>query len=85
MTQRSLVNEFRQRLASARRFLRVVVADRPRGRRDLKELAAAEARLDAGVYGLCESCGRPIALARLRVSPTMRRCSRCATPRGRRS
>jgi DksA/TraR C4-type zinc finger protein len=55
---------------------------RARKRRPVDELAAAEARLDAGVYGLCERCGRPIGLARLRASPTLRRCPRCAVRGG---
>jgi RNA polymerase-binding transcription factor DksA len=78
---RGLAGEFRRRLAAARRYLRAATGDRTRARRDLKELAAAEARLDAGVYGLCESCGRPIAVTRLRVEPTQRRCTPCAARR----
>ena len=80
-----LAGEFRRRLAAARRYLRATPGDRARTRRDIKELAAAEARLDGGVYGLCESCNRPIALARLRVEPTLRRCTRCAARQSRRS
>jgi RNA polymerase-binding transcription factor DksA len=48
-----------------------------RERRDLSEIAAAEARLDAGTFGLCEQCGAPISLRRLRATPTARRCTRC--------
>jgi DnaK suppressor protein len=48
-----------------------------RERRELSEIAAAEARLDTGMFGLCEACRQPIALARLRASPTARRCRRC--------
>lgn len=82
---RGLAGEFRRRLTAARRYLRAISGDRTRTRREVKEIAAAEARLDAGVYGLCELCGRPIALARLRVAPTARRCARCGARRGRRS
>ena len=30
------------------------------------------AKFDAGTYGICERCGRPIPLARLRVLPEAR-------------
>jgi RNA polymerase-binding transcription factor DksA len=46
-------------------------------RRD--DVAAAEARLDVGTFGLCEACGRPISLAQLRAVPTARRCARKAS------
>lgn len=41
-------------------------------RADLDEVAHALAKFDAGTYGLCEMCGRPIPLARLRVLPEAR-------------
>jgi RNA polymerase-binding transcription factor DksA len=46
--------------------------------RQLAELDAAVARLDAGAYGRCESCGRPIAPERLLVRPAATRCIDCA-------
>jgi RNA polymerase-binding transcription factor DksA len=36
------------------------------------------ARLDAGEYGRCESCGEPIAAERLLVRPAATRCIGCA-------
>lgn len=47
-------------------------------RRHLAELDAALDRVDAGTYGTCESCGRPIAPARLEALPAARRCIVCA-------
>lgn len=44
----------------------------------LAELDAAEARLAAGTYGVCESCGGQIAPARLEVRPVARECIACA-------
>lgn len=44
---------------------------------ELEEISAAQERLEAGRFGVCEKCGRPIPLARLRVLPTARRCIRC--------
>lgn len=41
------------------------------------ELDAALARLDAGTYGTCERCGRPIPPARLEVRPVARTCVSC--------
>ncbi len=38
----------------------------------------AIARLDAGTYGLCETCGETIADARLDALPTATRCINCA-------
>jgi DnaK suppressor protein len=38
----------------------------------------ALARLDAGTYGLCVSCGEPIAAARLEALPFAARCINCA-------
>lgn len=38
----------------------------------LDEIEHALAKFDAGTYGLCEGCGRPIPLARLRALPEAR-------------
>jgi DnaK suppressor protein len=38
----------------------------------LAEVDAALARLEAGTYGTCERCGRPIEAARLDARPTAR-------------
>ncbi|MBV6729670.1 TraR/DksA family transcriptional regulator [Nocardioides daeguensis] len=46
-------------------------------RRHLAEVDAALVRLDAGTYGVCETCGRRIAEARLEVRPTARTCVGC--------
>ncbi len=46
--------------------------------RHLVEVDAALARVRAGTYGVCESCGEPIASGRLEARPTARRCIRCA-------
>lgn len=43
----------------------------------LAEVEAARARLEAGEYGRCESCGRPIPGPRLELRPTARRCVAC--------
>jgi RNA polymerase-binding transcription factor DksA len=50
----------------------------PRPRHALDEILAAEQRIDAGVFGLCERCHRPISLRRLRAAPTTRLCLRCS-------
>lgn len=46
--------------------------------RILDEVTAAEGRLSAGTYGVCESCGQRIADARLRLRPYVRTCIACA-------
>jgi DnaK suppressor protein len=43
-------------------------------REALEEVEAAIARLDAGSYGLCEVCGKPIGEARLEAKPAARLC-----------
>lgn len=48
-----------------------------RERRELEEIGAAQARLAAGTYGICEGCARPISLARLRAMPAARHCIAC--------
>ena len=46
-------------------------------KRELDEIDAAQARLEAGVFGVCERCQRPIRLERLRAMPTARFCVPC--------
>jgi len=48
-----------------------------RERHELDEIDAAQQRLEAGVFGVCEGCHRAIPLARLRAVPTARRCATC--------
>jgi DnaK suppressor protein len=46
---------------------------------------AALARLDAGTYGICVTCGKPISDARLEALPAAAHCIECQrkTPAGR--
>jgi len=46
--------------------------------RELREIDAALARMDAGGYGVCEACGAPIPEGRLRARPAAARCVACA-------
>ncbi|OGL05026.1 MAG: hypothetical protein A3H48_05415 [Candidatus Rokubacteria bacterium RIFCSPLOWO2_02_FULL_71_18] len=48
---------------------------------ELDEIDAAQARLAAGTYGVCEGCATPISLARLRAMPTARYCVPCQLTR----
>ncbi|WP_092548281.1 TraR/DksA family transcriptional regulator [Herbiconiux ginsengi] len=45
----------------------------------LAETDAASARVEAGTYGLCQNCGRPIPPARLEARPAARLCVPCAS------
>lgn len=49
-----------------------------RDRQTLEEIDEAILRIVSGIYGKCLSCGRYIALARLRALPTTRLCIDCA-------
>lgn len=42
---------------------------------ELADLEDAYARLEAGTYGTCEVCGRPIGEERLKALPAARRCT----------
>jgi RNA polymerase-binding transcription factor DksA len=48
-------------------------------RQHLDEIESALYRISAAIYGLCETCGRPIADERLEARPAARTCLRCAT------
>ncbi|MCG2801177.1 MAG: TraR/DksA C4-type zinc finger protein [Cellulomonas sp.] len=45
---------------------------------ELAAVEAAQVRLGAGTYGVCERCGGPIGADRLAVRPAAARCVRCA-------
>lgn len=47
--------------------------------RHLVEIDAAIKRLDAGTYGVCESCGGSIGDGRLEARPVASTCIQCAT------
>lgn len=44
----------------------------------IEDLADALTRAEAGLYGLCEVCGEPIAAERLEALPFTTLCIRCA-------
>lgn len=48
-------------------------------RAKVAEIDAALERVDAGTYGVCESCGKPIPKARLEVVPEATLCVGCKT------
>ena len=48
----------------------------------LEEVRAALARLEAGTFGRCERCDRPVGLARLAAVPYARHCIHCARAGG---
>jgi DnaK suppressor protein len=56
-------------------------------RKQLQEIDLALKKMDSGRYGICESCGKAIAMNRLKVVPWARYCRRDAekeekVPRG---
>jgi DnaK suppressor protein len=48
-------------------------------RRELALVRDALKRMNEGHFGVCESCGEPIAPARLRALPHARMCAECAS------
>ena len=46
--------------------------------RELAQIGRARAAVEAGTYGTCEVCGRPIGADRLEARPASTRCVRCA-------
>jgi len=48
-------------------------------RETLNEVEHALAKFDHGSYGTCETCGKPIAEARLEAMPAARFCMDCAS------
>jgi DnaK suppressor protein len=54
------------------------LALRDRSRLDLSRVEAALRALDNGTYGICTSCGQPIAVERLEAIPWVPLCIECA-------
>ena len=52
-------------------------AEQARDIEELRAIAAAQARIDQGLYGQCIDCGEDIALARLLAQPAALRCIPC--------
>jgi DnaK suppressor protein len=50
---------------------------RDRDRKLISKIQGALARLDAGTFGTCTACGRPISAARLRARPVTDLCYDC--------
>lgn len=44
---------------------------------ELRDIEAAQARIERGEYGVCIDCGEDIGYSRLQAYPTAKRCIRC--------
>lgn len=78
-TRESELEEAAQRERAARITARLDL----RAKHEIEEIDAALARMADGRYGECTTCGRKIAIARLRVLPATRVCVRCAQKQSR--
>lgn len=56
----------------------MALARRDRVAEEIETLQAALKRVNAGSYGQCEHCGKPIDPERLEILPTTTLCSDCA-------
>ncbi len=65
--------------ATAERSEALAFIDNARER--LADVDEALARMDAGSYGVCADCGKPIPEARLEARPWAVRCVECAAAR----
>jgi DnaK suppressor protein len=63
--------------AQQEREARLLVLLGERDRREIEDIDAAIRRIQQGTYGVCEACGRPIPLRRLRALPAARYCIDC--------
>ena len=64
--------------AQEERSARLLASLDDRTVRAVREIDAALQRLAAGKYGLCDTCGKKIQAARLRVLPATRFCKNCS-------
>ncbi|HXW44482.1 MAG TPA: TraR/DksA C4-type zinc finger protein [Streptosporangiaceae bacterium] len=62
-------------IAFERQHVATLIED---ARGQLEQIDAALARIDDGSYGICASCGKPIAAARLAARPAAATCIDCA-------
>lgn len=74
----SLGLEAPREIASNKELAGVLLSLSDRERHEVLEIDAALARIEAGVWGQCESCHERIAAARLAAVPEARRCVSCA-------
>lgn len=58
--------------------MEVLEAMEDQDRAELQRIHAALERIDAGRYGLCARCGKPIDPRRLKALPLSTQCIRCA-------
>ncbi len=64
-------------ISTANLLTEVSNAEVARDTTELRDIVAAEARMDAGTYGICIDCAEPVPYARLEAYPTAKRCIRC--------
>ncbi|MBI3935774.1 MAG: RNA polymerase-binding protein DksA [Betaproteobacteria bacterium] len=65
--------------ASQESDMSLELRNRDRERKLIKKIDETVARIDAGEYGYCESCGVEIGLKRLEARPTATLCIDCKT------
>jgi DnaK suppressor protein len=65
--------------ASQESDMSLELRNRDRERKLIKKIDETIARIDAGEYGYCDSCGVEIGLKRLEASPTATLCIDCKT------
>jgi RNA polymerase-binding transcription factor DksA len=71
----SMLNEARRSILARKASLS---PEAESSRAELLELEAALARIEAGTWGRCETCGGAVGRTRLRALPEARQCLSCA-------
>jgi RNA polymerase-binding transcription factor DksA len=78
LRREALVNEIEGEAAAGRRNLDAVeAADEDRDLQELRDIEAAQRRLEDGSYGVCTDCGADVGFERLHAEPEAARCIDC--------
>lgn len=73
--ERKLADPFDLAALETSRYVEIVYSERESAL--LADIRETIRRIDSGLYGICDSCGRAIRKERLLIEPTSRLCLQC--------